>query len=360
MKRILSTVLIASFILTGATTFADLVNDHGVMPVLISEPVPVLYEVKQSVAFELKQEADGFTITFDENITTGYSWIYSLSDEEHLSFISETQMNGLTELVGSGGKHEFKFKVKSDGVSTITFDYQRPWEEESIENITILVYKNADKVMIEEDQPVYAMDSSVTTEVSTTEVFYQNEQIISDVSAQVVDGVMMVPLRSTLEKMGYTVTWNTDSRSVEMHQGAQWTSIKIGENAYFRNRMAPSPLSAAPVIINSRTLVPVEFFSEILSKNIVIDSGDLKFDDQEAVIHSGYVKELTYDETGMMTITLTSDITSEDRLLQTMIHTSKAHTIYQKEVVVGEYVSVISSMMMTFSIPGQSSGYVVY
>ena len=88
--------------------------------------------------------------------------------------------------------------------------------------------------------------------------------------------------------------------------------------------------------------------------------GNLTLNDNEMVTHSGYVKEINYDETGTMSITLTTDMESDDIMLQTIIHTSKAYTYINKEVVEGEYINVISSMIMTMSIPGQTSGYVIY
>jgi hypothetical protein len=199
-----------------------------------------------------------------------------------------------------------------------------------------------------------------TVEFEANSVYYNDEIIESDVKTQVIDGVTMIPLRSTAEKMGYEVIWNDETRSVEIKQDAQWTSIKIDENAYFKNKMAPSQLSAAPVIVDSRTLVPAEFFSVILSKGLMIDEGNLKLNDNEMFIHSGYVKDINYDEAGNMSITLTTDMESDDIILQTIIHTSKEYTYFNKEVVEGEYINVVSSMIMTTSMPGQTSGYIIY
>jgi len=61
-----------------------------------------------------------------------------------------------------------------------------------------------------------------------------------------------------------------------------------------------------------------------------------------------------------MTLTLTTDPSSEDIMFQTIIHTSEAYTLYQKEIVEGDYVKVVGSQVMTMSIPGQTSGYIIY
>ncbi|MCK8060763.1 MULTISPECIES: protease inhibitor I42 family protein [unclassified Fusibacter] len=365
MKRIIALVMIVLMMTSGLSTFADSNDTLGIMPVLISEPgtqepVPTLYQGENAVRFDVIQDGDKFTIILDENSSTGYSWIYEIKDEQHLSFITDIQTASETQLVGAPGKHEFTFTVNGEGVSTITFSYKRAWEEVSIDTLNILVYKNGDKLFVEEDKPVYAMDDVKPVLYTTSSVYYNDTQIISDVPVQLIDGIMMIPLRSTLEEMGYEVKWNGETSSVEILKGAQWTSIKIGVNAYFKNRMAQSPLSAAPVIVDGRTLVPAEFFNVILSKGLIIEEGNLKLNDREMALHSGYVKEIKYDETGMMSITLTSDMDSDDIMLQTIIHTSPAYTFMNKKVVEGEFIHVISPMMMTMSIPGQTSGYIIY
>jgi len=363
MKKLMSLILISIMILSGVSAFADIDENASVMPVLKSAPleaVTTLYEEENKVKFEVKQDGDNFTIILDENASTGYSWVYNIADEEHVTFVGDKHILAETDLMGASSKREFYFKVNAEGVSTISFEYKRPWEEEAADILRLLVYKSGEKVFVEEDDMVNAIDTVVPVLYETNAAYYNDELIESDVKPQVIDGVTMIPLRSTVEKMGYEVTWNGEKRSVEIKQGAQWTSIKIGENAYFKNKMASAPLSAAPLIVDDRTLVPAEFFNVILSKGLMIVEGNLKLNDNEMVTHSGYVKEINYDETGTMNITLTTDMESDGIMLQTIIHTSKAYTYINKEVVEGEYINVISSMIMTMSIPGQTSGYVIY
>lgn len=363
MNKLMSLLLISVMILPGVSAFADVDENASIMPILIFEPVgavPTLYEEDNKVEYEVKQDGDNFTIILDENVSTGYSWIYNVADEKHVAFVEDKSILGDTDLMGASSKREFYFKVNSDGVSTITFEYKRPWEEDAAKSLRLLVYKSGENVIVEEDIMLHTMDTVTPMSYEPNAVYYNDDLIESDVKPQVIDGVTMIPLRSTVEKMGYEVTWNGEARSVEIKQGAQWTSIKISENAYFKNKMAPSPLSAAPVIVDGRTLVPAEFFNVILSKGLMIVEGNLELNDDEMVIHSGYVKEINYDKTGAMNITLTTDMESDDIMLQTIIHTSKAYTYFNKQVVEGEYINVISPMIMTMSIPGQTSGYIIY
>lgn len=84
---------------------------------------------------------------------------------------------------------------------------------------------------------------------------YQGQTINFDVVPQEINGITMFPLRAMLEEMGYAVKWDGASRSVEISKDAQWTKITIGENSYFKNKMAPTSLSHAPVLVENRTMV---------------------------------------------------------------------------------------------------------
>lgn len=354
MKRIISAVIIALMAVTAMGT----VSAEEVQKVEVTA-VPVLISIEKA-PFEVEQDGDNFTIIVEENASTGFIWDYIIVDESHVEFTADETVEADTDLVGAPGQRKVSFKVLKDGVSTIRFESKRG--DETGEYFVALAYKNGDTVIVEEDQVVTVMDGGAVPTLYTvgTSVTYGGEVVEADVDVQVIDGITMVPLRATLEAMGYTVTWNAETSSVDIMQGAQWTSISIGENRYFRNRMAPWELSAAPVIVDSRTLVPVEFFAEIIGKSIQVDSGNIEFTDFEASIIKGYVHSLAYDETGAMSITVTSVEGSDDMMNHTIIHTSKAFTFFQKEAVEGEMISVVTSNVMTMSIPGQTSGYVVY
>lgn len=352
MKRILSMVIIV--MLMATTTVSATIETTSVgVPTLINISAPI---------FQVEQDGDTFTIIVSENASTGYAWSYVINDEALVEFVSEETVAPEEAMPGAPSEKRMTFKSIGKGVSTILFNNVRPFDQTDVaETFTVLAYKTDDKLIVEEDQMVYAMDTGVPTLYSlATTATYMGEDIASDVEVQMIDGKVMIPLRATLEAMGYQVTWNPETRGVEILKGAQWTAIYIGKNAYFRNRMAAHELSAAPVIVNSRTLVPVEFFADIIGKSITVDSQKVEFNDFEAVIHSGYVKSIMMDETGAKTLTLTSDLESDSIELQTIIHTNNVFTFFQADVAEGDYVNVVSSMVMTMSIPGQTSGYVVY
>lgn len=409
LKAKIGAMLLGVMAFSSMASFADM----AVQPVLISAPinaisedvdtmpvptlygndalmpVPTLYE-NNAVPFTVKQAGDAFTIILDSNPSTGYSWSFKVNKEDHVNFKSENFVAPADAMPGAGGKATFTFTVTGDGVSTIAFEYAQPWEGgASGEKLNILVYKNGDKVFVEEDQIVTIydentngitivaeelteaekitesiemteiMDGKVEVDAESRKVVYKGEEV-GYFGIEDYNGITMVPLSSSLKALGYEVTWNGETRSVDIQKGAQWTSIKIGENAYFKNRMAARPLSAEPIIIDGYTYVPAEFLVEILGIGVQVENGSLVLSDMEAVVHSGYVTDIQYDETGTMTITIASEEGSTDYMNMTVIHTSDAYTYYNTEVEVGKYIHVASPMMMTMSLPPQTSGYIVY
>lgn len=191
-------------------------------------------------------------------------------------------------------------------------------------------------------------------------VSYLGDEVLSDVSAQKVDGIMMVPLRSTLEKIGYSVKWDPAEKVVEVSKGAQYTKVDVGKNYYIKNKMAPIELSHSPVIVDGRAMVPLEFYSVILSIGTVVENGNIEFSDEEPAIHSGYIAEIVESENGMMSITISSVKGSQDPLDWTVLHTSASTTYYNTSVEEGVFVNGVCSPIMTMSLPGQTSAYVIY
>ena len=81
-----------------------------------------------------------FTIALGSNISTGYSW-QAAYDEKALTLVEKTykeQDNTGKQIVGAAGTEYFTFKVLSKGETKITFTYQRPWEQPSAQDQTLV------------------------------------------------------------------------------------------------------------------------------------------------------------------------------------------------------------------------------
>lgn len=69
-------------------------------------------------------------IRLEENPTTGYSWQYTVADDniavvEDDEYVENQTPEGWT---GAGGEHTYRVSGISAGETTITFKYARPWE----------------------------------------------------------------------------------------------------------------------------------------------------------------------------------------------------------------------------------------
>lgn len=340
MKKIISIVLVL-MMLTGV--FAETKD------LLVSSELP----------FELEQNGDEFTIILEGNPTTGYEWTWTINDKNHVELLDETY-DSASSLIGAGGKYSFKFKVLSEGVSTIDFEYGRSFDKQADDKkISVLVYKNGEKVFIEEDQ-IITIDDPKPVVISSVEtaMYYGEEKIELDTKPQEIEGVYMLPVAETLRALGYEVTWNSSLKSIEISKGAQWTAIRVGENVYSKNKMAPEALSSAPVIVNDRTMVPAEFFTKILNIGLTIEKNTIVLNDYEMAIYKGYVKEIVTNEKNVTSYHIVFESTND--MADVIVHTTADETFIQGDIKVGDEVTAITSMMTTMSIPPQTSGYIIY
>ncbi len=191
-------------------------------------------------------------------------------------------------------------------------------------------------------------------------VSYLDHVITLEEPVKLIDGVLMMPAKPILDQIGFDVKWNAKTKSVDLIRGVQFTSLYIDKNSYFKNKMAPYKLSHAPVINQSRTYVPIEFFTDILGIGLSVEGKAIKFSDREMAIYEGYIQDTKVDEKGVLTITLSSKEKSEGLEDQMIVHGETQYTFMNTSIAVGEYIHVISPPIMTLSVPGQATAYVIY
>jgi len=83
------------------------------------------------------KEGQTFKITLPSNPSTGYQW-NSTYDTTYLELVAQNFQPDNTNpgIVGAGGNEIFTFKAKNPGNTTITFNYQRPWDPTPINTTT--------------------------------------------------------------------------------------------------------------------------------------------------------------------------------------------------------------------------------
>lgn len=83
---------------------------------------------------QIKAKAgESFQIELEKNPTTGYEWTMANSDESVVKLSSDEYKSTNTDpdVVGAGGVHTYTFEALKTGTATITFIYERSFEEDS-------------------------------------------------------------------------------------------------------------------------------------------------------------------------------------------------------------------------------------
>jgi|GEM_PF-2541062 len=91
--------------------------------------------------------------------------------------------------------------------------------------------------------------------------------ILEDVVPAIVGGRTMVPMRAIFEALGADVAWNDAAQSVTATKGALTINLTVGSRVAAKNGVKVE-LDAPPVIVSSRTLVPLRFVGEALGATV--------------------------------------------------------------------------------------------
>lgn len=114
----------------------------------------------------------------------------------------------------------------------------------------------------------------VFSEPITYNFFIDNERADYDLGKPFLsrDMVVMIPLRAAVERMGYTIVWNGKIRTVIVYNDQAMFILKIDRNRYYSRYNSSAVLSKEPIIKESRTYVPMEFFTTLMQVDAKIDS----------------------------------------------------------------------------------------
>lgn len=91
-----------------------------------------------------------------------------------------------------------------------------------------------------------------------------------DAEAYIVNDRTVVPLRAIFERLGATIEWDGTTQTVTATKGTKVIILTVGNSqAYIGG--TPTTLALPPVLINSRTFVPLRFVSEALGAEVSWD-----------------------------------------------------------------------------------------
>ncbi len=100
----------------------------------------------------------------------------------------------------------------------------------------------------------------VIDDFSGVKVIKVNNEEISDIFVDD-NGALMTPIRSIAENLGFTVGWDEETRTVTV---GGVSSMQIGKNSYNGAAVTGEDLKSAPIIVNDKTYVPVEYYTDVL------------------------------------------------------------------------------------------------
>jgi inhibitor of cysteine peptidase len=97
----------------------------------------------------VKPAPDVVAITLEGNITTGYSWEYTMQPEGIVTEVESEYQPAGAGRTGAGGTFTFRFQALNPGETEINFYYRRPWEKETAaaSQATYRITIDADKVI---------------------------------------------------------------------------------------------------------------------------------------------------------------------------------------------------------------------
>ena len=101
------------------------------------------------------------------------------------------------------------------------------------------------------------MFASLSVFAADIKVNVDGEAVEFDVQPENTETAILIPLRFVLEKMGATVSWHGETKTVFADFGGKVSTLQIGNELFFLEEGSVT-LSAVPVIKEGRTLVPID------------------------------------------------------------------------------------------------------
>ncbi len=224
------------------------------------------------------------TLEYDGNATTTSAVSFTVTKSEKPSRPSTG---------GSGGfSGVYNYPVKAEDVdgATVSFDKSNAVAGEKVViTVTPDAGKRVDEVIVtDEDNEVIAVtkvgdnkysfimpegavkvavttekadyDTRVVLQIGNRNVVNDNQTFTNDVAPVIVDNRTMVPIRVITEALGGAADWNEATRTVTLRIDGKILRMTIDQTI--------TGFDAAPVIINSRTYVPIRYVAEALGANV--------------------------------------------------------------------------------------------
>ncbi len=123
---------------------------------------------------------------------------------------------------------------------------------------SFIMPESAVKVAVTTEEAEY--DTRVVLQIGNKNVVINNRTVTNDVTPVIVDNRTMVPIRVVTEALGGSADWNEAARMVTLTIDGKVLRMTIDQTI--------DGFDAAPVIINSRTYVPIRYVAEALGADV--------------------------------------------------------------------------------------------
>lgn len=142
--------------------------------------------------------------------------------------------------------------------------------------MTKILKKNCILTFIVALVAVLCLQSFMTTgaEAANYKIYIDDRQVSTDVAPVVVNSRVLVPIRVVSEGLGAKVQWDNASQSVTITKGASTLKMYVNKTTYTKNG-ASKTLDVPVKVINNRTLVPIRVVSEDLGAGVQWDHGNV-------------------------------------------------------------------------------------
>ena len=113
----------------------------------------IFISCKSSFVHRSYSQTSSASIEFTGNPTTGYTWLFSLSNNDVIEVSESVVYQGEDGRVGAPSVYTYNITPKKSGECEITFVYRRPWEEETGKEKTlhyVIEVKRDNSIVIKE------------------------------------------------------------------------------------------------------------------------------------------------------------------------------------------------------------------
>ena len=96
-------------------------------------------------------------------------------------------------------------------------------------------------------------------------ILVNNKELVKTQPTKIynINGLAYLPLRSVTDALGYKLTWNAFTKSIDLQKESTKVTLQIGSKGYWKNTER-IVLENVPRIVDGKTFVPLEFFNNVM------------------------------------------------------------------------------------------------